>query len=228
MEALCPQARGLTLPSRGPAPASRVRPLMSNVKPHVTPSYSWRCLACDSTNVPYLRMCSACGCPSHATMQEIEAHRPKASHNETVALEQRVAKHRVLQREAQHRSRFRMFYFFSVGAYVLSLLLPDGSGLYMLIMGYLAVSMGFSAAWLANPLLLAAFLLARPGKDPWRWRWLVYGAFAFMLTTPTDLLQKLPIWNLLFALLWMSSALILAVGLHRYRRVLRDMSEAEA
>lgn len=35
MQAVCHLARGLTLPSRGPVPASRAWPLMSNVRPQV-------------------------------------------------------------------------------------------------------------------------------------------------------------------------------------------------
>jgi hypothetical protein len=202
---------------------------MSNVRPHVTHSYSWRCLACNSTNAFDLRKCAVCDCPSNATLRDIEAHQPKPSDHELDRVRHQITKHRVLQREAQRRSHFRTFYFLSVGAYLLSLLLPDGLGLYTLVMGYISVAMGISAAWLANPLLLVAFLLARAGNDPWRWRWLVYGALALMLITPTDLLQTLPIWNQIFCLLWVLSALILAVGLHWYRWTLRALSrEAEA
>lgn len=187
-------------------------------------SYSWRCLACDATNAAGLSRCSTCGCPSHATLQDIKAHQPKPSASELEALALQETRLQHNYQEALRLSHFRKFYWLSVGCYAVSLMSPDGSGLYMLLMGYAAVAAGFSAAWLANPLILSAFLLTRSNPNPLRWRWLIYGAFALTLSTPVDLLRELPTLTLFFCSLWSLSPLALWVGMHRYRSALRGLA----
>ena len=185
--------------------------------------YAWRCLACNATNAPELCRCVICDCPSHATLRDIEDHRPKPSSEELEQLKRRAKKIQNEHREALLHSHFRKFYFASVGFYAISLMAPDGSGLVMLLAGPVANTAGVSAAWLANPLLLSAFLLIKSDNNPWRWRWLVYGAFAMTLTTPVHLLLDMPILNLFFCSLWALSPLVLCIGMHRYRSSLRGL-----
>jgi CheY-like chemotaxis protein len=89
-------------------------------------------------------------------------------------------------------------------------------GLIMLAFGWLALK--FSLAWLANPLLILAFVVARPGGDPGSWRCLGYSALAAMLTLP---LWKFKGNELLPVLPWLASAVLLTIGIELYRRAYR-------
>ncbi len=183
--------------------------------------YSWQCLACGAANQASAAVCTRCGCPAHATTKEIEAHKPAPSAAEIAAQRSEEELKRALIRESLKESQFRRFYVLSVGTYLCSMLAPDGSTLYMLAMGWIAATIGASAAWFANPLMIAAFIAIRKERDPWAWRWFAYCALGLMLSTflTVEVEDLLP-WLLPFFLMWVASAVILILGIRRYRRTL--------
>jgi hypothetical protein len=175
------------------------------------PAYSWKCLACDSGNRKATTLCSTCGCPSHATLHEIERFRP-VDERTVQEVQQQDATHQDAAREALASSRYRHWYGASIGVFILSLLVSNGTGLYMLIMGWAALQ--YSLAWFANPLLISAFVLGRPAANPGSWRWLVYAALAMMFIQPSGSFARF--WPLpMFP--WLASAVLLLIGTEIYR-----------
>lgn len=87
----------------------------------------------------------------------------------------------------------------------------------MLIMGWAALK--YSLAWIANPLLISGFVLSRPNGDPRAWRWLVYAALTMMVVRSADSFARfwpLPIFP------WLASAVILLIGIERFRSKYRQ------
>jgi hypothetical protein len=174
-------------------------------------AYSWKCLACGSGNSKETTSCSTCGCPALATLRDIERFRPVDA-RPVQEVQQQDAAHQDATREALASSRYSYWYWASIGVFVLSLLVSNGTGLYMLIMGWAALQ--YSLAWFANPLLISAYVLGRPTSNPGSWRWLVYGALAMMFIQPTGSFTRfwpLPIFP------WLASAVLLLIGIELYR-----------
>ena len=126
-------------------------------------AHSWKCLACDSCNSKEATSCSTCGCPALATVSEIERFRP-AGPVLVQDVQQQDAAHQDATREALSSSRYSYWYWASIGVFILSLLVSNGTGFYMLMMGWAALQ--YSLAWFANPLLISAFVLGRPTSNP--------------------------------------------------------------
>lgn len=204
---------GVTLPIKN----SNVRMTNQNTRSEpAAPEYSWKCLACDSGNSRGATSCSACGCPALATLHEIERFRPVEALPAQKVQQQNEA-HRAAMQKALAGSRYSYWYWASIGAFVFSLLVPNGSGLYMLVTGWAALQ--FSLAWFANPLLISAFVLGRPTGEPGSWRGLVYGALVMMFIQPADSFAEfwpLPIFP------WLASALLLLIGVEVYRAMYRQ------
>ena len=180
-----------------------------------TPTYAWECLACAADNPAGTTACTHCGCPALATAGEIARFRP--GHAEAAAAHQRhLAAGKAAASAALGASRYRVLYWASVALFVFSLLVPNYNGFYMLVFGWLALK--YTLAWIANPLLIVAFVVARPASDPGAWRWLAYSALALMLTLPP---WKLKGSELLPFLPWLASAILLVIGIERYRRAYR-------
>jgi hypothetical protein len=173
-------------------------------------------MACDSANSRESTLCSTCGCPAQATLREIERFRPVDA-RPVQEVQQQGAAHQDATRQALSSSRYTYWYWASIGVFVLSLLVSNGTGLYMLIMGWTALK--YSLAWIANPLLILGFVLGRPNGDPGSWRWLVYAALAMMFVQPADSFARfwpLPIFP------WLVSAVLLLIGIERFRSKYRQ------
>lgn len=178
--------------------------------------YAWTCLACESGNAKDATLCSACGCPARATLRDIEQFRPGDPQAREILLRQDEVHHSA-SRDALIASKYRWWYWASVSAYLLTLLSPHGIGLYMVFTGWLALR--YSWSWFANPLLILVFVLARPTREPGSWRWFAYSALALMFVQPFDSIERL--WPLPF-LPWLASAVLLVVGIERYRAKYRQ------
>lgn len=179
-------------------------------------AYPWKCTACDSDNSKESTLCSACGCPARATVREIERFRP-ADARPVQEVQQQGAAHQDATRQALSNSRYTYWYWASIGVFILSLLVSNGTGLYMLMMGWAALK--FSLAWIANPLLILGFVLSRPNGDPGSWRWLGYAALAMMFVQPADSFARfwpLPIFP------WLASAVLHLIGIERFRSKYRQ------
>jgi hypothetical protein len=186
----------------------------------MNPAYQWACLACDASNSASAARCTACGCPSHATSKDIEAHRPAPPPADAALEQARLARQRHDIAAAVRASHFKGFVAASAGLYVVSFMAPDGSGLALLGFGLLALVGRMSPAWLANPLFIVGVALVLRATDPWRYRWLIYGAVALALTA-LPVVQLLPVPAASFFALWMLSPVVLAIGLHRYKKAMR-------
>lgn len=193
-----------------------------------SPTYSWTCLACANSNPAGGATCANCGCPSSATLAEIRQHAPRdTSADGQLAAAPRLPAEWVEQ--AANRSRFRVFYWASIALFLLSLASPDGSTLLMLVIGYTSFASGFSLAWVANPLLIAAYLLVPRVQDPWRLRWLLYLAFAATLSALRIdfVVESLGSLRLLpFFAAWLLAPVVLHVGLRRRRDCLLEIRRA--
>lgn len=179
-------------------------------------AYAWRCHACSAANSAEAISCSTCGCPGSATSQEIEKFHSRITHDIRPTPQQEVGSKR-LTVEILAQSRYKFWYGASVCAFILSLLIPNAVGLYMLALGWIALN-NVSPAWLANPLLIAALILARPNGEPGSWRWLAYFSLVFMLTTPKETIvmhSPFPFF------LWLASVVLLIIGIQRYRSIYR-------
>jgi hypothetical protein len=130
--------------------------------------------------------------------------------------------HQKATKKALEKSRYAYWYWGSLGAYFLSLVFPKAAGLYMLALGWIALQ--YSLAWFANPLLILAFILARPTSEPGSWRWLAYCSLALMFAQPMDGIAA--VWRLPF-LPWLTSAVLLIVGIERYRTQYREALSEE-
>ena len=174
-------------------------------------AYTWECLACRSGNPKESTSCSTCGCPATPTVDEIKRFRPGYAQDVDAALRQKKISQDATKK-ALERSHYRYWYWGSLLAYILSLAFPKAAGLYMLAFGLIAIE--YSLAWFANPLLIFAFILANPKNDPGSWRCLAYCSLALMFAQPIDNIIDL----LQFPFLtWLTSAVLLAVGIERYR-----------
>jgi hypothetical protein len=118
-------------------------------------------------------------------------------------------------------SQYRFWYRSSLSAFLFSLLFPKASGLYMLAFGWLGLK--YSLAWFANPLLIAAFVLARPNGDPGSCRPFAYSALALMFLEPMEVIAGL---SPLPFLPWLVSALLLIIGMESYRAAYRKALSA--
>ena len=180
-----------------------------------TITYAWECLACASDNAAGATACAQCGCPALATASEIQRFRP--GHAQAVEAHRRhLTEARVAAGAALAASRYRYLYWASVASYLCSLVVPNFSGLFMLAFGWMFLQQ--SLAWVANPLLILAFVAGRPRGDPGAWRWLAYTAFAMMCTLPP---WKLTVAELRAMLPWLASPVLLIVGIELYRRAYR-------
>lgn len=185
------------------------------------PTYEWECLACRSGNPRNAISCSRCGCPASPTIDEINRFRPGYAEAVASALEHGIAQQKA-SKKALKNSCYHYWYWGSLAAYILSLAVPQAAGLYMLAVGWLAIP--YSLAWLANPLLILAFVPAKPAGDPASSRWLAYSSLALMFATPVDGITKL--WPFPF-LPWIVSPALLVVGIERYRILYRKALSEE-
>lgn len=145
-----------------------------------------------------------------ATMDEIRRFRPGYAQAVDVALKRNKA-HQHAVTEALENSQYRYWYWASLGAFVSSLLFPKAKGLYMLALGWIVLQ--YSLAWIANPLLILAYVLARPRSDPMSWR-LAYWALAMMFTVPVGSFTKVSLFPFFP---WVVSPVLLIIGIERYR-----------
>lgn len=97
--------------------------------------YAWQCMACASANGVGRADCARCGCPASATLREIEQHRAQFAAPLQAPREEAVD--RSALEAALAASRYRIWYRAALGAFVFSLLIPKGAGLYMLALGFL-------------------------------------------------------------------------------------------
>lgn len=179
-------------------------------------AYAWQCHACRMANPAEAISCSNCGCPGSATSKEIEKFRAQINPTVQKTPQQEDASKK-LTAEILAKSRYRLWYRASIFAFICSLLIPNAVGLYMLALGWIALN-NVSPAWLANPLLIAALILARPHGEPGSWRWLAYCSLVFMLTTPTETIVMHSPFPFC---LWLASVVLLIIGMHRYRSIYR-------
>ena len=114
--------------------------------------------------------------------------------------------------EAISRSKYIYWHRASIGLFLVSLIVSHCSGLYMLAFGW--ITLKYSLAWFANPLLILAFVIVRPTGAPGARRWLVYGALTMMFVQPFDTFSRY--WPLPI-LPWLASPVILLIGIELYR-----------
>ena len=174
-------------------------------------AYPWECLACSSGNSKESTSCTACGCPATPTTDEIKRFRPGYAQAVEAAFTQKKISRKATEK-ALEKSGYRYWYWASLSAYVISLAVPKAAGLYMLVFGWMA--MQYSLAWLANPILIFTFIFATPRSEPGPWRCFAYSSLVLMFAQPigsfTDLL-RFPF------LTWLTSAVLLVVGIECYR-----------
>lgn len=181
--------------------------------------YAWQCIACASANDAGLADCVRCGCPASATLRQIEQYRMQFAAPVETPHEEAVDRSAI--EAALVASSYRAWYRAALGAFVFSLLVPKATGLYMLALGFLGAQ--YSLAWFANPFLIAAFILARPKRDPGSSRGLAYAALVLMFVQPGDSIARfspLPFWP------WVLSALLLIIGMERYRAAMRRANKS--
>lgn len=87
----------------------------------------------------------------------------------------------------------------------------------MLIFGIIGLAMGFSIAWIANPLLLFAFIAIAIWPNPWQLRWFVFLAVVAMFSS-IEFLSEIEPSMLAFFGLWVAAGLVLSTGLVAFRR----------
>jgi hypothetical protein len=97
----------------------------------------------------------------------------------------------------------------------------------MLVFGFIGFATGFSVAWIANPLLIAAYVLVPQVRNPWHLRWLLYLAISAMLSA-VHLDSLITVDLLPFFALWLIAPVTLYLGLRRTRKRQLELLRADA
>ncbi len=142
---------------------------------------------------------------------------------------------RDLARQAARDTRYWWRVSLSFLLFTAALVLPIGGdgwfvGTYLLMYGWILLLAGKVFSWVANPLLITAYLRILLNRKPGSGLTLSALACLFMLSHILELIFGWVFfgwrsWPLYIYYFWLGSALVLYDGIHRYRRRYHQLTE---